>query len=776
MGSFCLNKVGGILIVLTLCAIVYCSSALGSSIYANSANAIIGNRVSPCGGFLQPSCQPTIFNLSNAESNNGSHARLVASPGIAIGIGAYKSKIELRFDGEVPANTTTYIKIDGDESLLQSLLGGSLGDVLSGVLGSVLLGRQDIIVEARTSSSSVLMRSSITGFDTDRVRLVSDASGDFYIAIKPSSAYDRIRITNQSNSVAGLGSEYELDVHHAFYFEPDPCGGEPVFTSFDGSGLTLDVASLNAQISSLNLAIDDDLDSTFSEISLGVVGVAGTVEQMIYFNSPVQPGNEILISMATGESLLDLGLLNYVELIAYSNGAVVSSTSAASLLDLDVLGLLASDEFFKFPISDAASTIDRIGIRVSSLVGVGLLEGSLQISGVTVAPIRPEIDTIPEEGQFIICEGETVTVTPNNVSGGDLSWYRLESSTEISMGTADAYTTPDDLIPGDYEFLVKSQGASCAGESEPARFKVKVKPIPSAANYNIQPSGEIGIDEEGKYTYYEGVNPVTLNPTLLGWTGEGEFEWYLDETMVIELQDGDLIGEVLYQVDSGKLTMTGLKFRDELDPYKFYLNWVPIEGCGPSEPKEIDLSSIARILNVSLQSFDAHFAGRNEVAVKWDFAIDRLDQRLVVQRAGSDLVFEDIWEGELAKNTENSFFDTNPLFGDSYYRLVVRSLGGELEFVSNLRRVFNSQPIDKSFLVFPNEFEDSFTIGAQFDQAKEISYSLYSGKGSLLKEGSTQIAGQNPFRIAGLESHASGQYFLIIRENDQVHTHHLIKK
>src|SRR5690606_21973468 len=118
------------------------------------------------------------------------------------------------------------------------------------------------------------------------VRVVSDKDGNNYVAIKLNQAFRRIRVKSSSTALLGLASkEYKLDVYHAFYYVADPCDIQPAFTSFDGSGLTLDVLGLNRQVQSLNLAIDDDLEGTSSEISLGIVGLAGSMEQMIYFNS-----------------------------------------------------------------------------------------------------------------------------------------------------------------------------------------------------------------------------------------------------------------------------------------------------------------------------------------------------------------------------------------------------------------------------------------------------------------------------------------------------------
>lgn len=719
--------------------------------------------------------QSTVQNKDKVLVDNNQYSRLYASPGILGPLGSYKGIIELEFEEEIPANTWSYVRIKADSNLLQSLLGGSLVNTLGNVLGAVLLGKQEIEIQARNSVGAVLTRNSTQEFSTERVKLVQDGAGDYFLAIKPEVPYNKIRITNQASALAGLGAEYTLDVYHAFYFTPDPCDVQPAFTSFDGSGITLEALGLNKAVEDLNLAIDGDQENTFSEISLGVLGVGASTEQKIYFESPVQPGNEILISMAKSASLLDLGLLNNVELVAYSNGAVVSATTAASLLELDVLGLLASNQFFKFPISDSVSAIDQIGIRVTSLVGVGALSGNLKISGVTVAPVRPEIPDVSEEGVFVICYGQTEFIEPVNKAGGELSWYRVEAGSEVFINIAETYTTPDDLPVGEHEFLVRAKGASCDGESSPSIFKVLVTSIPTEANYNVLPSGEIGIDEEGKYTYVEGINPVILNPDLINWTGEGNFEWFLDEAMQDEIENGALIDDVLFQVEEGELTMTGLKFRDELDPYKFYLNWVPVKGCGPESPMEFDLSSVARILNVSLLDFDARVTFAQEVAVNWKFSNQKISQQITVQRANSDLVFQNIWQAELANHVDFKFSDTNPLPGNSYYRLQVSNLDGEVDFTSDLRRVTVDKASTKSFLVYPNHFEDSFSISTTHIATKDISYFMYSGDGSLVLDGVAKISGQNPINIVGFASHSPGEYFLIITENGRSHTYHLIK-
>ena len=58
---------------------------------------------------------------------------------------------------------------------------------------------------------------------------------------------------------------------------------------------------------------------------------------------------------------------------------------------------------------------------------------------------------------------------------------------------------------------------------------------------------------------------------------------------------------------------------------------------------------------------------------------------------------------------------------------------------------------------------------------KEISYQLFSGEGSILQAGKAKVSRQNTLRISNLESHPPGEYFLIIIDSSDIHTHHLIK-
>ncbi|MFD2036716.1 hypothetical protein ACFSKL_18065, partial [Belliella marina] len=236
-----------------------------------------------CGfGGLSPCFDPTVINPDNALNDApGSFARLLASPGLLAGLASYDGIIELKFPQILAANTTSYVRIDGDSDLLGALLGGSLGEALADVLGTVLLGRQEIRVQARNGSDIILNRASSDagGFNIDRARLVTDQNGDFFLAIRPSQEYDRIRIFNNSISLLGLGTEYTLDVYNAFTLEgEDPCG-QAQFTSFDATGINIDLLGLGSSgVDNPENAIDGDFD-TYSSISPGLLSVGGTISQ-----------------------------------------------------------------------------------------------------------------------------------------------------------------------------------------------------------------------------------------------------------------------------------------------------------------------------------------------------------------------------------------------------------------------------------------------------------------------------------------------------------------
>src|SRR5690606_21665782 len=280
---FRLNFIG--LFTILFAFYTHVSQAQAVKVIANQVSYFSPNVPSSLAD-LPPYNKATAINRNNAIQDNDNYARLVASPGILVGLGSYSGAIELSFPRTLTPDTWSNVRLQGDSDLFGVLLGGSLGNLLGDVLGVVLLGRQRIEIQARDASGDiVLSRTSSDGFDTDRIRLVEDAEGNFLLAIRPDKAYDRLRIINRSISALGLGSEYNLDVYNAFFIDGEDTCGDFKVTSYDGEGINLEVMDLGgAGVKDLGNAIDGD-PNTYSSISIGTLGVGASMFQNVYFNS-----------------------------------------------------------------------------------------------------------------------------------------------------------------------------------------------------------------------------------------------------------------------------------------------------------------------------------------------------------------------------------------------------------------------------------------------------------------------------------------------------------
>ena len=162
--------------------------------------------------------ESNVDNSQNAVVQNDEFATLNSNGGVALGIGNYTGELELQFPNTIPANTTTFVKIEFDEDILNTLLGGSLGTLLADVAGAIVLGNHFFNIEARLNSTSVFEATSQVAPTNNRFRIVKDADGNFYIAITPDEAYNRIYIEDETNTLL-LGVDNSMRVFNAFYYE-----------------------------------------------------------------------------------------------------------------------------------------------------------------------------------------------------------------------------------------------------------------------------------------------------------------------------------------------------------------------------------------------------------------------------------------------------------------------------------------------------------------------------------------------------------------------------
>lgn len=746
-------------------------SKSGNDRFTSTRGCGFGNAF-PCKG-------PTVVNENNALVLNNSFARLYASPGLVAGLGSYQGVLEIAYDHVVPANTITYVRIDAEEALLEYLLGGSLGTLLAQTVSSAVFGQQVITIEARNSSgTTVLTRSSSQGFDSNSYRLVTDENGYHYLRIQPSQAYQRIRLTNSSGALAGFGTEYTLDVYDAFYYDTeDVCDAIPTYTSYDGSGITLAALSLNDPIVNMEDAVDGDFENTYSEMSLGVVSLAGSSsEQFFYFDSPVVPGKEILVNLSSTSSLIDLGLFNNIEIVAYSEGVEVNTVTAASLLDLDLLELLEAGEFFQFPISSDSYSIDQVGVRINSVANLGIVSDVLRIAGVYVSPPTPELDEALEDNSYELCEGRSIIIQPIAESGIEYNWYSDWEGSDF-LGKTETFEIPATTAPGTYVYYVRSNFSSCSYESLPAVVTVEIKESTDVETISIEPSGEATIDEEGYYVYREGVDPVILSPSNSNPGTDGSYSWYFDENQSDPISDGMERDGVIYQINAdGTISMSGLGYTDPSSPYTFYLNYVNNIGCPSVNPKDITLNSILRILHIDLTSFTLKIQEENDILLKWGLAKVEDQQQIILEKSGPDLQWKSIMEGRKEEIQSMEFLDENPFPGFNFYRIKVFNPDGQLVFTSKVYSIEVDLKDELVYKAYPSYFQDELYITKNSNITSTTTYLLYSNEGILIQRGEVDWENNyKSFPITGLGHLPSGHYLLILKNEGKMQSIRLIK-
>jgi gliding motility-associated-like protein/uncharacterized repeat protein (TIGR01451 family) len=503
------------------------------------------------------------FPANATDGNLATRARVRASSGVIIGVGAYSGHLELQFSSTLPANTTSFVKINTDEELLPSLLGGSLGDVLSDVLGVVLIGNQEITVQAKNGNNPVLTGESQTSnsFATPRLRIVVNAGNEYFIAITPGQAYNRIRLTNRLGSLIGLNNTKRLDVYDAFYIgTPDFCGG-PTYTSYDGSGLNLDLLGLGgAGVANPNFAIDAN-PNNFSRLSLGIIAVAGSIEQTVYFDGLSEPTDQYFVRMRIDPSLLALGVVNNIQIIGYNGPDFVHAENLNALLNLDLLTLLQGNYVVRIPFRPNG-TVNRITVRYNSLLNVQLTQ-SLDLYGVTRAPANPVItDTFTLNAT--ICAGSTASLVAQTTTGNELNWYAQPTGGSILATTASGQPFVTPALSQNTSYYVAARRIGCSEESDRIPVNVTVITLPVAADITIP----------DPISACNGV--ATLAPSSS--IGGAIFKYYKDQLKTQEITTG-FSGDagVTYVKDNvtGALSISGLTAVNS--PYTYYIS-LTVEG------------------------------------------------------------------------------------------------------------------------------------------------------------------------------------------------------
>jgi len=495
---------------------------------------------------------------SAVDGNLATSATVSAGAGLVAGIGGYSGYVELSYPTTLPANTTSFVKIQTQDNLLPLLLGGSLGGLLSDVLGGVLIGNQEFTIQAKNDNNVLLQGDSqdVGEFDTERLRVVTDQTGDFYIAITPAQPYNRIRVRNRIGSLLGLLNTRTLQVFESYYITGfDDCGLAS-FTSFNGNGTNLDLLGLGAVgVTNPQNAIDGNLNN-FSRLSLGVLAVGASIDQTVYFNRLTETNEEFNIRLKVDPSLLALGVGNTIQIIASNGTTVVETRTLNSLLNLDLLTLLQGNQTATIPFAPILPA-NRITVRYSSLLNVQLTQ-SLDLYEVLRVPKPPTISS-PATQNTSICSGTTASLTATTAVVNQIRWYDSVTGGTLlaTLPSGTPYVTT--ALNTSRTFYVAAIRTGCTQESRRVPVAVQVIATPTADDITIP----------AVLTACQGT--ITLSPTSA--IGAGTFRYYTDQNKTQEITSGFTGNPGVTYVKNpttGALTITGLSAANS--PYNYYVS------------------------------------------------------------------------------------------------------------------------------------------------------------------------------------------------------------
>ncbi|WP_199121341.1 putative Ig domain-containing protein, partial [Pedobacter sp. ASV28] len=415
-----------------------------------------------------------IDDKDNATKDDNTFATVKSYGGLIGGAFKYSGELELKFPTDVPANRTTFIRIDFNADVLNALLGGNLGSSLADLVGTLVLGNHYFVVGARNSLNQEVAKGSSSGsFSATDVKLVKDAAGNFYVAITPSASYNRVYIKDVTDA-ALLGTSNSMKVYNAFYVSGSG-NCDPAFaTDFEGSGATLSLLGIGgAGVTNMQNAIDNNVN-TASKMSLGLIAAAGTISQNIYFNSPSALGDEFNIRLSVDQALANVGLVNNIEVEAYNGNVRVYNTNLSTLLNLDLLGLLNSGQPTNIPFAPPLA-FDRVKITLSSLLNVNLVQ-YISIYGVTRSAPRPTF-TSPLSNSVNVCYNTSAALGATTAANNQLIWYNT-----LEGGTALATTAYNDTynvgpLTANRILYVAAKRIGCTDESVRVPVNITVNPL-----------------------------------------------------------------------------------------------------------------------------------------------------------------------------------------------------------------------------------------------------------------------------------------------------------
>jgi len=439
-----IKKISILKSLLLLFFMVIVTTALAQT--KNLANSVTSNTSS---NVLSPNYN-IVEGQNEVLNTNNTFATVKSKAGLVAGLFGASGELTLNHTTQIPANTDYYLKLESDGGTLDGLVGGGLGQLVTGLLNNLLLGDHYFSVTVSGGSNTFTAYTNTKYNETlDKARIVMDKNGKHYMKITPDFQFNSIKLTDYNAGLIGiLTAVKSTRIYEGFYYTGNSDCAE-MMTYYDSSPglLSLDLAGLGATgVKSPQFAIDNDT-TTASNIGMGVLSVAGSISQS--FILPTTTDNtkdiQVMLHMAN-PALLSVGVAEGVFIEAYNNGVLVSSQQVNSaFLGADLLGLVNQGQKILVRYKPTGS-YDEVKVTVKGLANVGIAK-TVDVYDVAVVNSHPDVNqtVCTVNGTFNLN-----TIVPGYSASNTYKYYTYQG-VEV--------TNPTAVKPGSY--LVK--GVTAAG-------------------------------------------------------------------------------------------------------------------------------------------------------------------------------------------------------------------------------------------------------------------------------------------------------------------------
>ncbi|MGK9120060.1 Ig-like domain-containing protein [Olivibacter jilunii] len=520
------------------------------------------------------------------DGNHNSYATIRSDAGLT----KYSGHVEFGYAAPVAAGTTSYIRIDTEGGLLDALLAGSVGKVLTDILNNVVLGNHYFHVYVKdaggatvvSGSSEDSFTGSTTGMNPNKqIRVVQDNAGRYYLAITPNTAYQSVRIEDHTDALL-LGQNNSMNVYGMCYETDFEGCAEAFTTSFDGSGLTAGLTGIgNYGVQNPYRVLDNNNNGDYSEISLGALSVAGAIQQNVQFNKEIEANSIFKIKMAVGTGTLDAGVFGRIDVVGYNNGqeVYVETLENAVVGNVNLLQLFNNGASPEISVSPDVA-VDELAIRLRSLVGVTV------VPNVRLYYIQQDCDAVSD---FVAWKSYAVNADPSIVSvkGGEEVTYTIHIR---NTGTVDlAGLSVTDTIPAHTTYVDGSGGvlagnavtfenvAVAAGATTTLSFKVTVNAdLTGVTQISNTAFVKTDANDPGKPTYPPANNATPTDPDTSGPTGtnipvdqiSSLVSWKAykvnGDASITSVSGGEEIEYAIYVRNTGNQALTNVNITDPI--------------------------------------------------------------------------------------------------------------------------------------------------------------------------------------------------------------------